>query len=387
MQISECWPDIILLQFFKMKKTILFLFNGECFQMPPFMAILDSLCDEYDLKVLNVETPENRKRLMSLYEGKSVEFIGSCTPDISSAFLDRVRRKLIRTLPIKSTFYKKAVSIIESTSYDLLWVIHENTLCEFRDYLKGKEYITSIYELRDDRPDMRKKMKEPLQAAKEVMVAEYNRGCIFRVWFELTKTPTVIPNKPFYHPRKNNIKNPYSELLEGKNIILYQGGINEQRKLDVLCKAISNVPDWHLVLMGPHSAYRDKLQKEYPGIICIDFVAPPKHLEITSYAKIGIVKYDYTYLNHAYCAPNKIWEYSGFGIPILGNDLPGLEYTVGRYDAGLFVDTESVTAVEDAINKLVKNYDSYRANALKFYDSFDLKKTLTEVVQRNTQDR
>lgn len=347
------------------------------------MAILDSLCEDYDLKVVNVETEENRKRLSMIYKGRKVEFLGCSEPDTSLAFIDRVKRKLKKILPIKTSFYKKAVRIIDTTPYDLLWVIHENTLCEFRDYLKGKNYITSIYELRDDQPKIRKMMKDPLVHAKEVIVAEYNRGCIFRVWFKLPQTPTVIPNKPFLHPRIKNIENRYSDLLKNKNIILYQGGINEQRKLDVICRAVSRIEGWTLVLMGGRSLYRDKLQREFPNIICIDFVAPPKHLEITSYAKIGIVKYDYTYLNHAYCAPNKIWEYTGFGIPILGNDLPGLEYTVGKYQAGEFVNTDDENEVENAIKKISENYDQYSLNAQKFYNSVDIKEELNRIVERN----
>ncbi|KAA6307134.1 hypothetical protein EZS27_041199, partial [termite gut metagenome] len=39
--------------------------------------------------------------------------------------------------------------------------------------------------------------------------------------------------------------------------------------------------------------------------------------------RIGIVSYAFDDLNHVFCAPNKTWEYTGFGIPMLGNNAPG----------------------------------------------------------------
>ena len=57
-------------------------------------------------------------------------------------------------------------------------------------------------------------------------------------------------------------------------------------------------------------------------------------MEITSYARIGINFYRPNCLNKAFCAPNKIYEFSGFGIPIIGNDIPGLKNTIGLNNAG-----------------------------------------------------
>lgn len=368
------------------KKTILFLYNDECYYLPPFMTILESLCDEYSLKIVNVETENNRKKLAEYYKGKDVEFIGSMRPDNKKDIYSRIRRRIVKIFNIRTSFYYKSIKLVDSTNYDLLWVIHEKTIDQFRSYLKGKKYVTSIYELRDHDPKLLSRISCSVRNAQEVLVAEYNRACISRVWFKLLKTPTVIPNKPLNHPLKREIPNEYSEKLKGKKIVLFQGGIDENRNLDVLCKAVNKSNEWTLVLMGHRTSYRDKLQALYPNVICIDFLAPPHHLDITSYASVGIVKYDYVLLNHAYCAPNKIWEYTGFGIPVLGNDLPGLQYTVGAYGAGEFIDLDNEIEVVKALKRISENYETYKNNAIRFYNSFDVKQKLLEVAERNIQN-
>ena len=42
-------------------------------------------------------------------------------------------------------------------------------------------------------------------------------------------------------------------------------------------------------------------------------------------------------LNRAFCAPNKIYEYSGLRIPAIGNEVPGLVNTIGAAKAGVCV--------------------------------------------------
>lgn len=62
----------------------------------------------------------------------------------------------------------------------------------------------------------------------------------------------------------------------------------------------------------------------------LPYITAPYHLEVTSHAFIGILIYAPVYgtftspLNSIYCAPNKLYEFSHFGIPMIGNNIPGL---------------------------------------------------------------
>lgn len=82
----------------------------------------------------------------------------------------------------------------------------------------------------------------------------------------------------------------------------------------------------------------------YDKVIHIDSIPAPLHLEITSHATIGVVFYSDETLNKAFCAPNKIYEYSGFGIPAIANCIPGLINTIGKSGAAVCTDFKAEKA-------------------------------------------
>lgn len=367
-----------------MKKTILFLLNRDVNYLPPFMAILDSLCDDYSLKVISWEKLGGKEKLEDLYKGRDVSFLSNETQSESTSLTARLVRRVRNNLHIPTAFHKEAERLMQETHYDLLWVIHEETAFEFKKCLQGKRYVLNLYELNDHRRDFLEKIKPVIQNSQEVIVPEYNRACILRVWMKLDKTPTVIPNKPLNHPRKRNIPNSYSAQLEGKKIVLYQGYINRSRNLDKVCEAVKDMLGYCIVLMGKgDTSYINELKQKYPQIIHISFIAPPEHLYVTSWAHIAIVKYDFVVLNAIFCAPNKTWEYTGFGIPVLCHDIPGLRYTIGQYKAGVCTDMDNTEAIKAAITEMDSNYEEYSKNAISFYNSCNIKQEILTIVERN----
>ncbi len=365
-------------------KTILFLLYRECTFLPPFMTILDCLKDKYALKVISRESPDSLERLKKQYQGSDVTFLAPAVVEKKRGLVDKVTDRIQSILHTPSNVYKEHLQLLETTQYDLLWVIHENTAYEFKDALIGKKYLLSIYELNDHRRDFLDQIKPVIKSAQEVLVPEYNRACILRVWLQLDKTPTVIPNKPLNHPLKRNIPNSYQKQLEVKKIILYQGYINRSRNLDKVCEAVKDLSDYCIVLMGKgDDDYINELKQKYPQIIHISFIAPPEHLYVTSWAHIAIVKYDFVVLNAIFCAPNKTWEYTGFGIPVLCHAIPGLQYTIGQYKAGICTDMDDTECIKSAIKEIDKHYDEYSNNALSYYNSFEVKSEIGLIAQRN----
>ena len=348
------------------------------------MTILDCLKEEYSLKVISRETKDSLEHLKKLYADSDITFLAVAPEEKNSGLKSRISNRINKFFHRSSASHKECVSLLEETKYDLLWVIHEKTAFEFRDALKGERYIISLYELMDHDRHFLEVIKPVLQNALEVMVPEYNRACILRVWEKLDNTPTVIPNKPLHHPRKRNIPNSYYEQLEGKKIVLYQGYINRSRNLDKVCEAVKDMPGYCIVLMGKgDESYIQELNSKYPQIIHISFIAPPEHLYVTSWAHVAIVKYDFVVLNAIFCAPNKTWEYTGFGIPVLCHNIPGLQYTIGQYKAGICTDMDNTECIKAAIEEIDKHYDEYSKNALTYYNSFDVKESIASIVKKH----
>ena len=245
-----------------MKKTVLFVYSGEIYKLPPFLAILDAMHDDYNLKVISYETSKHKDQLKKAYS--NVEFLSCEERPEQESFVDKVIRHLY--YPVR--FHYEVKRLIGKTSYDLLWIIHESTLLEFQNSLLPKQYIITSYELRDRKPSFIKRVQKGMRNARMVISAEYNRSCIMRVYYHLDYTPLVIPNKPYFHPRKKEIPCSWTNNLKDKKIILYQGYIQRVRNINALCEAIKDMNDFTLVLMGGGDEdYIASLKEKYNNII------------------------------------------------------------------------------------------------------------------------
>ena len=125
----------------------------------------------------------------------------------------------------------------------------------------------------------------------------------------------------------------------------------------------------------------DKIKEIYDKVEYVSYIPAPYHLEITSYAHIGIVFYRDDCLNKVFCAPNKIYEYSGFGIPMLANNIPGLKNTVGNAGAAECIDMKKDNIIK-SIKKIEADYATYSANAKKFFAGTDNFETMKEMMER-----
>ena len=65
---------------------------------------------------------------------------------------------------------------------------------------------------------------------------------------------------------------------------------------------------------------------------------------------------------------------------MIGNDIPGLRYTIFQYGAGESVDETSILSIKQAIMKINKEYDKYSEKSRIFYNSIDNKKIISEVL-------
>lgn len=87
-------------------------------------------------------------------------------------------------------------------------------------------------------------------------------------------------------------------------------------------------------------------------------------------------------LNRAFCAPNKIYEYAGLGIPSIGNKVPGLINTINKYKMGKCVNI-CVDNLKSAIKDIEKNYSDYSNNAYKFFNSTNNRTEIQKIVNEH----
>ncbi|KIR02418.1 hypothetical protein P261_01233 [Lachnospiraceae bacterium TWA4] len=207
-------------------------------------------------------------------------------------------------------------------------------------------------------------------------------------WWKLSKSPYILRNKPYGHPRLRYCQGSTEQTreaiakIEGKKNIMYQGAINVDRDLSSLAQALkANNSEYYLVLSGRNENNSvEALTKIYPKTIYLGNIPAPLHLEITSHATICVAFYKDNCINNRYCAPNKIYEYAGSGVPMLCNNIPGLTDTVGKSKAGECVDFYNQNAIIQAINKINAHYEDYCTAAKEFFDLTDNSEKLKQIV-------
>lgn len=280
----------------------------------------------------------------------------------------------------------------------VIWSISNLSLKYLGNKIKNYQYILHFLELSEE---LRYYEKLPFlkfnahilaEKSKAVVVPEYNRAHIIQAWWNLSNTPLIFSNKPYLIQEIDffskisdyNAKNILKKIGDRK-IILYQGVISTERPLDKLIKAVGRLGKQYafVVMSGGENIYKNLGIENY---YFIPFVKPPYHLEITSRAYIGILSYfptrntGYSPLNSIYCAPNKVFEFGLFGIPMLGNNIPGLKYLFDVHKCGICLEKFEEKDICIAIEEIEKNYTNYSSGAKRLYSMTNSEEEVKNII-------
>jgi glycosyltransferase involved in cell wall biosynthesis len=377
---------------------IIVIYVGDIMYCPPALSVVEILSKlRHEVVVCTICT--DLSKIEKQYENLKNVKIEYINNDYASDM--SLVSKLLRMIKIK----RKLWGIIDKYYDDntFLWVISEvsvkhlgeKLLYQRRYILHMLELIEGIYYI-SGVPTFKLNCTKYANNALAVIEAEYNRAHITKAWWNLNELPYVIPNKPYSSiefVKNSNITTSDSlkeliDSLKGKKIILYQGNISKERPLEEYIKAVDELGEEYafVIMINGENPYPNLKVNNY---YCIPFVAPPYHLEVTSHAYIGILSYvpirnSYSLLNTLYCAPNKIWEYSKFGIPMIGNDLPALQNLFLQNRCGICLNELTKDNIIKAIKEISENYASYNKASSEFYSSVDMEKIVEQILTDST---
>lgn len=276
---------------------------------------------------------------------------------------------------------------------DILWTTTDRTVRELADTVLNYKHVMQLMELIEDIPlipgqnVIMSHLYKYGQKAYKVVVPEYNRAHIQKTWWRLDKLPVVLPNKPSALPdislAPDKVKDISSRIKNNNSkTIIYQGVIRKERPLEEFSRAIEDFGGKYTFLIMGNDPYgeAERLKTKYKYTETINFINPPYHLLITKECFAGILSYVPEYnrklhqsiLNALYCAPNKLYEYSGYNIPMIGNDVPGLSYPLRYYHMGEICNLSDSSDVEQKIEKIAANRSDYISGCKKFYNQINL---------------
>lgn len=189
--------------------------------------------------------------------------------------------------------------------------------------------------------------------------------------------PVLVRNIPPYSPPPDASSNRLRQMMgfsDDIKIALYQGGIQENRRLDILVRAAHFVANnVRIIMMGyGESVEKIKALIVAEGVQDRVFVIPAVPYEelvaTTASADIGLIVLDGNYsLNQKWCLPNKLFEAMMAGVPVLSSPLEAVEDLLRDYDVGVVVNSLSPESVGPAINALLADGEArarMRRNAL-----------------------
>ena len=157
---------------------------------------------------------------------------------------------------------------------------------------------------------------------------------------------------------------------EGREIVLYQGAISEDRGLSTMLEAMAllmeRFPELELVLLGPigsrdlQKANRFIVKNGLEGSVRIRGTVP--HLEVAAAigrAAVGLVPFTDTPSLRSGLAI-KQFEYMACGLPIVGADLPLITRYVSGAGAGIVFEPGSAKGLAAAIERVLSDASAWR---------------------------
>lgn len=379
-----------------MKKCFV-VFRGETVLYPPVLSVINLML-ELGYQVIhmgNYNDPEMKKKLGA----RGVVF---------KTFRYNVNASSVVKFFQAGRFVRKVRKAIkqEYKEGDIIWIIGTETACMLGDVVKNYKTVVHFLEFTKPNISWRYRIYNPMntlakvaQSAYKVVCCEYNRAHITKGMLDLECLPDILPNKLYVNEEKKiSVPEEYQQEIDdlkraalGKKIILYQGAlVGKERRLDEYINAVNVLGnDYCLVILGRQNTLFDNLKRKYSSekIIFLKFIKPPYHLLVTELAYIGILSYFPSsknigeVINPIYCAPNKIFEYSKFGVPMISNDLPGLSGIFEKYFCGRTI-TYPITSEKICaeISFISNHYEQYTNGSKCYYESVDMLSIVKNII-------
>lgn len=381
-------------------KRVFLILKEDIIDYPPVLTILNVL-PRWGYQAIHIGVYSDLAS-KAHFEEAGVEFLPTIKYRGNANYIIKFIQQLQYRNQVKRYLRRETPS-----NNDIVWIMQAETICLLHKLIGKYRTVLHFFEFTESRINWKYKLLAPfynprteIKKAYKIVCCEYNRSQIMKGLFQLDELPVVLPNKMCIND--SALSNPPEDLLlllntvydklKKKTIILYQGiFLDKERRLEEFCEAVSQLPDdFVLVVMGRGNKMYDELKEKYESnrILFIPFIRPPYHLLVTRLATIGVLSYFpragniSRTINPLYCAPNKIFEYAKFHIPMISNDVPALKYTFLEYGCGECISYPMTSRkITETIQKIIGSLPAYQERASRFYESVDVERIIKEIVE------
>ncbi len=301
---------------------------------------------------LNTTWPFNAKRIKIPFSKGPLMYI--CFAWALALHLQRIKPQLVIANDL-DTLWPSIIAKRKWGSY-VIYDSHEY-FCEVPE-LQHRPFKKAIWKMLERRlihkTDARITVSDSIAKA---YAAEYNL------------TFNVVRNVPESNTDGAHLK-PRAALgmPESQTILILQGsGINPGRGAEELIKAMYELPEMVLYIIGSGDSWQnilnlasDKTLKN--RVRCISRISKTELQSYTAAADIGISIDKPTNLNYKYSLPNKIFDYLQAGLPVLVSRIPELENLLNEFPCGVFIENHNPRHIAEQIKILAHhpNLDQFK---------------------------
>jgi glycosyltransferase involved in cell wall biosynthesis len=172
--------------------------------------------------------------------------------------------------------------------------------------------------------------------------------------------PVVILNTPDFDPSNMKIRDLREALdIPAENLVLvHQGSLQKNRGIEESIEAVRDIPNVTYVIIGygQHRPFLEEFVASSGLSEKVKFFGPvPANqlIEWTASSDIGICTIVGKTKSYLYAMPNKLFEYSMAGLPVIASNYPDMGTFVTENNMGITCDSESPESISAAIRVLV----------------------------------
>lgn len=178
-----------------------------------------------------------------------------------------------------------------------------------------------------------------------------------------------------------------------RRLVLALGTLLPSTCADAILASVDAWPkDFALVLHGwiPDAAFRSAVETFVAGRdnvwLSLDVVPPEQKFRIVQGADVGLVFFspDDHNLRYAAGSAGKLYDFMRCGVPMIGNDIPGMAALLNDSGCGLVV--PDAAALPAALPLVASRYDAFRENCLRTFPRYEFAKSYGPLL-RMTQRR
>jgi glycosyltransferase involved in cell wall biosynthesis len=274
------------------------------------------------------------------------------------------QNRFLRILLTSYKTYKKSLSLNGE-----IYHFHDPELLPYGILLmfSGKKVIFDSHE------DIEYDIKQKIYLSKYLRVVFARVYKIIEILFAknfnalVGATPHIAERLGMYHKNVVNLNN-YPILketigegsLSKDRTIVYTGVIASFRGIREVIKALEDVPNVKLYIAGKFAEENVKLEViNYEGWKKVEYlgqIGRQEIIELYQKACIGIVTF-HPLPNHIDSQPNKLFEYLGAGLAVVGSNFPLWQEIIEKNECGICVDPLDEKSIAQGINSLLDSMD------------------------------